>query len=272
MNVKRRPISALGLAIVFVVGVLTIFGPYIASYDPEAMDLTNRLIAPVWMKGGDWQHPFGTDMLGKDILSRMICGTRSSMIIGLTSGFIALTIGVSLGMLSGYLGGMIDVVVMRIVDIMLALPTILLAVVFVATIGPHSISIIIAIGLTMWSEYAKVIRSQILVLKEENFILASRLMGASATRVIIKHMLPNLLYLIIVIFTLQIGLIILWAAGLSFIGLGGVALSWGWDIAAGRSYLGQAWWLSTLPGIALFITVLGFNLFGDLLKDVLHPS
>ena len=227
---------------------------------------------PFWMKGGNCQHPLGTDMLGNDILSRLICGTRTSIIVGISASCIALIIGVSFGMLAGYLGGIIDIILMRLVDIMLVLPSVMLAIVLVAIIGPHSISIIVAMGLTMWSEYAKVIRSRILTLKEEYFILAAKALGASKIRIILRHILPNIFYIIIVIFTLQIGLIILWSAGLSFIGLGGVAASWGWDVAAGRLYIGQAWWLSTIPGIAIFITVLGFNLFGDWLRDTLDPS
>lgn len=271
-NLKGRPLAILGCFIVFIVVLTAIFGSHISLYDPEAMDLSNRFMPPLWMKGGNWQHPLGTDMLGNDILSRLICGTRTSIIVGISSSCIALIIGVSFGMLAGYLGGIIDIILMRLVDIMLVLPSVMLAIVLVAIIGPHSISIIIAMGLTMWSEYAKVSRSRILSLKEEYFILAAKALGASKIRIILRHILPNIFYIIIVIFTLQIGLIILWSAGLSFIGLGGVAVSWGWDVAAGRLYIGQAWWLSTIPGIAIFITVLGFNLFGDWLRDTLDPS
>ena len=271
-KLKSSSQGVLGFFIVFAFVLMAIIGPYISPHDPEIMSLSNRLAPPVWAKVGTWQHPFGTDMLGRDILSRLICGTRTTIIVGLLSSFIALTIGVSLGLVSGYLGGICDIVVMRLVDIMLAIPAVMLAVVLVAMIGPYPISIIMAMGLTMWSEYAKVIRGRILILREEPFILAAKTMGASDNRIILKHILPNIIYIIIVIFTLQIGLIILWSAGLSFIGLGGATLSWGWDIAAGRVYIGRAWWLSTLPGIAIFIGVLGFNLFGDWLRDVLDPG
>ena len=258
--------------IVLVFVLLAILGPSVSPHNPNAMNLTKRLAPPVWAKDGTWKHPFGTDMLGRDVLSRVICGTRNSMMVGLSSSFIALLIGVILGMISGYLGGFFDVILMRWVDIMLAIPAVMLAVVLVAIIGPYPISIIIAMGMTMWSEYAKVIRSRILVLREEPFVLAARTMGASGRKIILKHIFPNIIYIIIVIFTLQIGLIILWSAGLSFIGLGGATLSWGWDVAAGRVYLARAWWLSTIPGLAIFFCVLGCNLFGDWLRDALDPG
>jgi len=271
-KLKSSSNGMLGFFIVFTFVLMAIIGPHISPHDPEAMTLSNRLSPPFWAKGGTWEYPFGTDMLGRDILSRLICGARTTIIVGLLSSFIALTIGASLGLVSGYLGGACDIVVMRLVDIMLAIPAVMLAVVLVAIIGPYPISIIMAMGLTMWSEYAKVIRGRILILREEPFVLAAQTMGASDIRVILKHILPNIIYILIVIFTLQIGLIILWSAGLSFIGLGGATLSWGWDIAAGRVYIGQAWWLSTFPGIAIFISVLGFNLFGDWLRDILDPG
>jgi len=269
---KRNPAPILGIIIILTVLFAALFGTHLAPFDPDAMDLSNRLKPPFWMKDGNWKHLFGTDMLGRDVFSRLICGTRESIVIGISSSFIALLLGVSLGMRSGYLGGIFDIVVMRLVDIMLALPPIMIAIVLVAIIGPHLISIIIAMGLTMWSEYAKVIRSRTLTLKEESFILAAKVLGSSNLRIVLKHVFPNIIYIIIVIFTLQIGTIILWSTALSFIGLGGVTLSWGWDIAAGRIYVSTAWWLSTIPGLAIFVTVLGFNLFGDWLRDILDPS
>ena len=271
-SLRRHAAAVLGLVIIAAVMITAIFGSYFSPYDPEAMDLGNRVKPPAWMKGGDWRHFLGTDMFGKDVLSRLICGTRETIVVGITSSVIALVLGVILGMLSGYLGGIFDISVMRLVDIMLALPPVMIAIVLVAAIGPHSISIILAMGLTMWSEYAKVIRSRTLSLKEETFILASKVLGASHLRVVFKHILPNIIYILIVTFTLQIGTIILWATSLSFMGLGGVTLSWGWDISAGRSYISTAWWLSTLPGLAIFVTILGFNLFGEWLRDVLDPS
>jgi peptide/nickel transport system permease protein len=271
-KLKKSFFGKLGLVIVLVFVLLAILGPSVSPHNPNAMNLTKRLAPPVWAKDGTWKHPFGTDMLGRDVLSRVICGTRNSMMVGLSSSFIALLIGVILGMISGYLGGFFDVILMRWVDIMLAIPAVMLAVVLVAIIGPYPISIIIAMGMTMWSEYAKVIRSRILVLREEPFVLAARTMGASGRKIILKHIFPNIIYIIIVIFTLQIGLIILWSAGLSFIGLGGATLSWGWDVAAGRVYLARAWWLSTIPGLAIFFCVLGCNLFGDWLRDALDPG
>lgn len=271
-KLKGSTFGLMGFIIVFCIILLAILGPTMSPKDPEALSLGSRLMPPMWSEGGNPEYPLGTDMLGRDVLSRMICGARSSIVVGISSSFISLFIGVFLGMLAGYLGGAFDNVIMRAVDIMLAIPGVMLAVVLVAIIGPHPISIIIAMGLTMWSEYAKVIRGRILALKEEPFILAAKTLGATNMRIIMKHIMPNILYMVIVIFTLQIGLIILWSAGLSFIGLGGDTLSWGWDIAAGRVYIGQAWWLSTLPGIAIFVTVLGFNLFGDWLRDALDPA
>ena len=270
---KKSVFGKLGAMIIFVFVFCAIFGPSISPHNPETMSLGKRLIPPVWVgPEGTWTYPLGTDMMGRDVLSRVICGTRNSMVVGLVSSLIALLIGASMGMISGYVGGAVDIVVMRIVDIMLAIPAVMLAVVVVAIIGPYPVSIIIAMGMTMWSEYAKVIRSRILILREEPFVLAAKTMGADNKKIIIRHIFPNIFYIIIVIFTLQIGLIILWSAGLSFIGLGGATLSWGWDIAAGRVYLAQAWWLSTIPGLAIFFCILGFNLFGDWLRDALDPG
>lgn len=271
-KLKKSFFGKLGLLIIFIFTLLAILGPSVSPHNPDAMNLTKRLAPPVWAREGNWRHPLGTDMMGRDVLSRVICGTRNSMMVGLVSSFIALLIGVSLGMISGYRGGFVDVIVMRIVDIMLAIPAVMLAVVLVAIIGPYPISIILAMGFTMWSEYAKVIRSRILVLREEPFVLAAKTMGASGRKIILRHIFPNIIYIIIVIFTLQIGLIILWSAGLSFIGLGGATLSWGWDVAAGRVYLARAWWLSTIPGLAIFFCVLGCNLSGDWLRDALDPG
>jgi peptide/nickel transport system permease protein len=269
---KTGPFAIIGLFIILCVVLAAILGRYIVPYDPETMDLSNRLKPPFFLNGGTSNHLLGTDMLGKDILSRVICGARESIIVGVSSSLIALVLGVCLGMLSGYLGGLFDVTVMRLVDIMLALPTVMIAIILVAIVGPHSISIVMAMGLSMWSEYAKVIRSRILTLREESFILAAKVSGSSDMGVLVRHILPNIAYILIVVFTLQIGTIILWSAGLNFLGLGGVSLSWGWDIAAGRIYANNAWWLSTVPGMAIFTTVLGFNLFGDWLRDVLDPS
>jgi len=267
-----KPSGMIGFAIVTCVVLTAIIGPYISPYDPDAMNFKKRFLPPVWMEGGSVKHALGTDMLGRDILSRLIWGTRNSAIVGVSAALIALTIGLSLGMFGGYLGGMADGVIMRLVDIMLTLPAVMVAIIVVAITGPHSVSVIIAMALTMWSEYAKVLRGRILTLKEEAFILAAESMGASAFRMILKHIFPNVAYIVTVIFTLQVGLIILWSAGLSFIGLGGIAVSWGWDIAAGRMYVSKYWWLSTFPGLCIFITVLGFNLFGDWMRDVLDPG
>lgn len=267
-----KPLGIIGLTIVIILLLLTIFGSQIAPFSPDAMDLKNRFKPPVWIKGGDVTNLLGTDMHGKDILSRIICGTRTSILTGIISSLIALSIGVTLGLLSGYLGGLTDLAIMRLVDIMLAIPAVMLAIVLVAIFGPNTYSIMLAMGLTMWSEYAKVIRGRILVLKEESFVLAAKTMGASKLWIICKHIFPNIVYLVIVVFTLQIGLIILWAAALSFIGLGGVEVSWGWDVSAGRNYINHAWWLAAFPGFAIFITVLGFNLTGDFLRDYLDPK
>jgi len=271
-HLVSKPSGMIGFAIITCVVLTAIIGPYISPYDPDAMNFKKRFLPPVWMEGGSVKHALGTDMLGRDILSRLICGTRNSAIVGISAALIALTIGISLGMFGGYLGGMADGVIMRLVDIMLTLPAVMVAILVVAITGPHSVSIIIAMALTMWSEYAKVIRGRILTLKQEAFILAAKSMGANAFRMILKHIFPNVAYIVIVIFTLQVGLIILWSAGLSFIGLGGITVSWGWDIAAGRQYVGKYWWLSTFPGLCIFVTVLGFNLFGDWMRDVLDPG
>jgi len=271
-NFKAKPFGILGCVLVFLTIFAAIFADFISPYDKDHMELHNRLKPPFWANGGEWKHPLGTDSMGRDILSRLIHGARGSMIIGISAAAIALFIGVSLGLLSGYIGGNLDRLIMHMVDAMLALPGTMLAILLVAIIGPHQISVILALGMTMWSEYAKVIRARVLTLKEEPFVLASKAFGISNIGIISKHLLPNIAHIIVIVFTIQIGLIILWAAALNFIGFGGVTVSWGWDIAAGRIYISHAWWLPTFPGIALSISVLGFILIGDWLRDVLDPK
>jgi len=269
---KIQPQDLLGIVIVLCVIIISIFGRSFAPFDPEAINLESRLMPPAFMSGGSSDYLLGTDPMGRDILSRILCGARNSILMGISSGVIALILGTTLGLLAGYYGNLIDGLVMRVVDMMLALPTIMVAIVLVAIIGPHMISVIVAMGLTMWSEYAKIIRAQTLSLREAEFILAAVAIGESKIKIIWKHLVPNLLYIIIVIFSLQIGQIILWAAALSFIGLGGTSISWGWDISAGRKYLSIAWWCITYPGLAIFITVMGFTLLGDWIKSTLDPQ
>jgi len=179
---KRMKISVsgvFGFSIVSIVLLLVIFGPHISPYGPDKQDLNRRMVPPSWYKDGSSEHWLGTDMLGRDVWSRLLWGARTSLVDALLSSLIALSIGVSLGLVSGYYGGLSETIIMRIVDIMLSIPTIMLAIVVVAIMGPNSISVILALGLTMWSEYASVIRSRILILKEEPFVLAARILGAS---------------------------------------------------------------------------------------------
>ena len=269
----RNPAGIVGaLALLVVVGA-AVTAPWVAPHDPARQSLVRRFTPPVWAQQGHSAYPFGTDQVGRDILSRMIYGARISLMVGIAAVVVSLVVGVSLGLLSGFIGGRVDVVVMTIVDVTLSFPQLLLALAFVAALGPSLATIIVVLGLTGWERYARVVRAEVLALREKDFIEAARAMGVSATRVVLRHILPNTFSSIIVMSTLQIAQAILQEAALSFLGVGSGSAypTWGQMIALGRDFVSVAWWLPTFPGLAILTTVLAINLVGDRLRDALDP-
>jgi peptide/nickel transport system permease protein len=247
--------------------------PYVAPHDPARQRLLHRFIPPVWAPGGNPAYLLGTDQVGRDILSRIIHGARISLVVGVAAVAVSLLVGVTLGLLSGFLGGRVDTVVMTVVDVTLSFPQLLLALAFVAALGPSLVTIIVVLGLTGWERYTRVVRAEVLALREKDFVEAARALGIGTARVVLRHILPNTFSSIIVLSTLQVAQAILQEAALSFLGVGSGRTypTWGLMISMGREFVSVAWWLPTFPGLAILVTVLAINLVGDRLRDALDP-
>jgi peptide/nickel transport system permease protein len=264
----RNPLAMVGLAIVVTLLLVAAFAPLIATYSPAAQILGDRLQPP------SAAHWLGTDELGRDIYSRIVYGARITLyIVGLVV-IIVGPVGLVVGTVAGYAGGWLDVVLMRITDVFLAFPRLILALAFVAALGPGIENAIIAIAITAWPPYARIARAETLTVRNADFIAAARLQGASGARIIYGHIMPMCTSSVIVRLTLDMAGIILTAAGLGFLGLGAQPPlpEWGAMISSGRQYLLDQWWVATMPGIAIFVVSLGFNLLGDGLRDVLDPK
>ena len=263
----------LGAAVLIIVGFMALAAPLVSPHDPNVMKPSDRLSEPVFVPGGEFAHPLGTDFLGRDVLSRIIYGARVSLVVGLFAVLGAGSIGVVVGAVAGYYGKWVDEVLMRLVDMGLAVPGLLLALVIVMLLGAGMWNVILVLSSTGWLGFARVTRGITLSVKERDFILAARSYGAADSRIITRHLIPNLIAPIIVLGSQQLGVFIYAESSLSFLGLG-VPLdtpTWGSMIAQGRSYLDTSWWVSTLPGIVLTITVLGAFYLGDGLRDALDP-
>ena len=272
-KLARNPAAIGGCLILLVVVGAAIFAPYVAPHEPTRQSLIRRFTPPVWTAGGKATYVLGTDQVGRDILSRMIHGARVSLMVGVAAVLVSLTVGVTLGLMSGFLQGRVDTVIMTVVDVTLSFPQLLLALAFVAALGPSLLTIIVVLGLTGWERYTRVVRAEVLALREKDFVEAARAIGASSTRTLLRHLLPNTFSSIIVMSTLQVAQAILQEAALSFLGVGtGSAYpTWGQMIALGRDFVTVAWWLPTFPGLAILLTVLAINLVGDRLRDALDP-
>lgn len=270
---RRYPVVPVGILLVALV-IPAIFAEVVAPHDPIDGDLRDRLLPPAWTDGGEWSHPLGTDRLGRDILSRMVYGARTAALVSLAALAVGGTIGSLLGLLAGYFGGWWDHVIMRLVDINLSLPLILLALVLVVLFEPGTATTVAVVALLLWSRYARQVRAEALTLKEMDFVARARVAGASNLRIIFRHIFPNVVNTIIVLATLQVGNVILLEASLSFLGAGipPPNPAWGVMIAEGRDYITTSWWLSVIPGLAIMLTVLSMNLFGDWLRDRLDPK
>jgi peptide/nickel transport system permease protein len=268
LRLRRNPLAMIGLAIVALLLLVAAFAPLLAPHDPIAQDLSRRLLPPG--TPGNW---LGTDDFGRDILSRIIYGSRITLYIVAMVALTAPLFGLLVGTVAGYFGGWTDEILMRITDIFLAFPKLILALALVAVLGPGMENAVMAIALTAWPPYARVSRAETLTVRSADYIAAVRLQGAGSGRVIWGHVMPMCLPSVIIRVTLDMAGVILTAAGLGFLGLGvqPPLPEWGVMISAGRKFLFEQWWVATMPGLAIFIVSLGFNLLGDGLRDVLDP-
>ena len=267
LRVLRRPTARVGAIIVVAFLLLTVIAPELAPYDPYDQDFGSALQAP------SLDHFFGTDQYGRDELSRVLYGTRTALLSILVADGIALVLGTMLGLIAGFYGKWVDSAAMRLVDVLLAFPYLLLAMIIVAALGPSLFHSMIAIGIVATPVYARVIRGQVLAVRTTEFVLAARAIGGSAMRIMLRHVLPNSFTPILVMATLQAGTVVVETAGLSFLGMGAQPPSpdWGSVLAEGQGYFLTSWWIATFPGLAIFMVVLGFNLLGDALRDHFDP-
>ena len=272
-QVRRYPLVPLAL-LTFLLVIPALFASQVAPYDPLKGSLSKRLKPPAWQQGGSIDHPLGTDKLGRDMLSRIIYGARVSLAVSLVAIFVGGIIGTVLGMISGYFGGWVDALLMRLVDISLSLPTILLALVLVAAVGPSFGTVITILMIFLWARYARLVRGETLSIKERDFIARARVAGASHIRIMARYIFPNVVNSLVVLATLQVGYVILLESTLSFLGAGlpRPTPAWGLMIADGRELIVTAWWVSMFPGLAIMLTVLSLNLLGDWLRDHLDPK
>ena len=259
------------LAPVLVAGL---FGPWIMPHDPMAIDLISPLQPPVWLEGGSSDHLLGTDQFGRDLLSRLIDGSRITFEVVTIGVVFAALIGVTAGMCAGYLGGWVDTVLMRIVDVKMSIPSILLTILIGGAIGGGFATILISIILVFWADYARIVRGETLTLRERGYVALARVANCSTARILTRHILPNLLPTCIVLVTLQLGRALIIEASITFIGLGiqPPAAAWGLLISDGRPFLATAWWIPVFAGLAISATVLGANILGDWLRDRLDPK
>jgi len=266
-----RPVWPFALILALFV-LLAALAPLIAPYGPASQDLLARL-RPPGFAAGDKVYLLGTDEVGRDLLSRIIYGARISLSVAFLSVALSLAVGTWLGMLAGYFRGAVETVVMRATDIVLSIPPILLAILMVAVLGPSLANLVVVLAFTRWPRYTRVAYGQTLGVAETLYVRAARYHGAGAGRVLRRHVMPNILAPLIVVATLEFGLMILFEAGLSFLGLGvqPPTPSWGSIMSVGRNYIGSAWWIATLPGVALFLVVLSVNILGDHLRDRFDP-
>jgi peptide/nickel transport system permease protein len=268
LRLRRNHLAMIGLTISVVLVLMSIFAPALAPYDPIAQNLSDRFIPP--LSPGHW---LGTDDFGRDIWSRILYGSRITLYIVLLVILTAPVAGLIIGTVAGYFGGWTDRVLMRITDIFLAFPKLILALALVAVLGPGMVNAVLAIALTSWPPYARVARAETLTVRSSDYIAAVRLQGAGPVRIIFGHIMPMCLPSVIIRVTLDMAGVILTAAGLGFLGLGvqPPLPEWGLMVSSGRKFLFEQWWVSTMPGLAIFIVSLGFNLLGDGLRDVLDP-
>lgn len=277
---KRRPGGRVAgpplipLAILIAVVLAAVFAEWVAPADPFQQALRLRFKPPVWLEGGRWENLLGTDRLGRDLLTRIIYGARISLTAGVVTVLVATVVGVAVGLIAAYFRGRVDAVLMQLTDATLSIPIILVALILAVTVGPSFQNVVLAIAAILWARYARVIRGEALSLMERDFVALARVAGCSPARIIVVHLLPNIMNTVVVLFTLQVGDVIIVEAALSFLGAGipPPTPAWGSMVAEGREFITTAWWVSTLPGLAILLVVLSFNLLGDWLRDRLDPK
>jgi peptide/nickel transport system permease protein len=271
---RIRLMPWLPAAILLTLCVVAVLAPFIAPYPPLQGSLGDRLLPPAWLSGGKWSHLLGTDLLGRDILSRLFYGARTSLAVAAVAVVVAGTVGTILGLVSGYFGGATDVFLMRLTDVALSLPLILVAIVLVAALGTSFTNVILVIVLLLWPRYARQIRGETLAIKERDFVALARIANCSHARIILRHILPNVVPTLLVLATLQAGYVVLLESTLSFLGAGipPSTPAWGLMISEGRAVIESAWWVVMWPGLAILLMVLSGNLLGDWLRDRLDPT
>jgi peptide/nickel transport system permease protein len=269
----RRRTALFGAVVVAIVLVTALAAPLISPFDPLEQDIGERLRAPGWRDAAGRVHPLGTDHLGRDLFARIVYGAQPALLVGFAAVVISGVLGMLAGLLSGYFGGRVDDVLMRLADIQLAFPFILLAIAVIGVLGPSLTTIICVIGVSSWVVYARIVRGAALSLREREFVQAAQALGGGDGRILLRHILPNVFTPWLVVATLDMARVIVIESALSFLGLGvqPPAPTWGGMLADGRVYISTAWWLATFPGLAILVTVLGINLFGDGLRDTLDP-
>jgi peptide/nickel transport system permease protein len=271
-TVRRWPLVQLFVIGVFV--LISVFGQWLTPVPFDAQDLRLRFLPPAWLDGGNVRFLLGTDNLGRDVLSRIIVGAQASFVVSIAALAFGSVLGSFIGLASGYYGGRFDAIVMRFADGMMAFPLVLAALLLVAVIGPGVHTVVIAASLILWARFARLIRSEVLSVRERDFVKLARVAGASDLRIMLVHILPNVLNSVVVLLTLQLGFVIIVEATLSFLGAGipPPTPTWGQMVADGRTYIDTAWWISVFPGLAIAAVVLAFNLLGDWLRDRLDPK
>jgi peptide/nickel transport system permease protein len=267
----RLPLLAAGGVLALIV-LLAVFADRVAPAGPNEQDIAARLRPPA-LAGGSWSRPLGTDELGRDVLSRLLHGGRVSLAVGLLAVAVSCPLGVVVGLASGFLGGWIDRTLMRLTDIQLAIPTILLAMALVTVLGPGVPNLVITLSVTGWTIYARLVRGETLVVRGREFVEATRAAGAGQARIMFRHVLPNVVSPVIVVATFAVGSMVVLEATLSFLGIGVPlrVVTWGSMLNGGRTYLKSAWWITAFPGLAIFLTVLAVNALGDFMRDALDP-
>lgn len=270
-GLRRAPLIPLFILLFFV--VLAVFADVISPYSSTEVSLRDRLSPPAWAGDGSWRHPLGTDPLGRDLATRVAYGARTSLMVAAATVLLSAAIGVILGLIAGYNRGIVDTVIMRAADITIAFPIILFAIMLVVILGPGIFNLVAAVGVVLWARFARVIRGEVLILMERDFIARARVSGCSSVRIIVTHLFPNIVNTTVVLLTLQIGFVIIIESSLSFLGAGvpPPTPAWGSMIAEGRDYTTNAWWVSVVPGVALALIVISFNLLGDWLREALDP-
>ncbi len=269
-----RGIPWLPLAVLGAVGLCAAGGDLLLPFDPGDLDLAAAFKPPAWLPGGSMANPLGADNLGRDILSRIMAGSRVSVIVAFYAILFSGSIGAVAGMIAGYFGGVVDTVLMRLIEIQQSVPAIALALILAAALEPGLWTVIVVIVLTYWAWYARIIRGEIMALKGRDYIAFARVAGVSTPTIFVRHLLPNIFNTLVVLATLQVGQVILFEASLSFLGLGiqQPDISWGLMLSDARQYITNAWWAITMPGIAIMLTCLSANVFGDWLRDRLDPQ